>query len=169
MYVYKDIVTTDIEDIFLGYAMDVNVFLTSESNKAYFDYVNAVQEQLQLDKFESWKDYYQFMVEQSFCCDKQLSHVIRMEKIHLFGENAPTLCWYGCNPTFGTDKRYSGIIPLLFSDETKQKCTPVFHSDGDFLFLEFSKDYAEYLNQELWHYGDKFEYNCLELTDDSQE
>lgn len=169
MYVYKNITTTNLEDIFLSYAMDVNVYLTPESNESYMDYLNSIQEQYGLDKFETWKDYYNFMIDGILTCDKHLSNVVRMEGIHLFGDNKPTLCWYGCNPTFNLDKRFYGIVPILFSDETKENCTPVFHTDGDYLFFEFSKDYAEYLNYEVWNYKDKFEYNCLELTDDSQE
>lgn len=169
MYTYKNISTTNLEDIFLSYAIDVNVYLTPEGNKSYFDYVNSIQEALRLDKFESWKDFYTFMAESSLCCDKHLSNVVRLEQIHLFEPDRPTLCWYGCNPTFGTDKRFYGIVPILFSDETKTNFTPVFHTDGDLLFFEFSKDFAKYLFDEQWDYEGEFEFNTLEFVDKPQE
>lgn len=167
MYVYKNICTTNIEEIFLNYALDVNVYLTPESNQGFMEYLNSIQKKFNLNEFKNWKDYYNFITESILFCDKHLSSVIRMENVHLFDPDRPTLCWYGCNPTFGTKDNFYGIVPILFSNETKEKCTPIFNTDGDYLFFEFSKEYAEYLNEEIWHYGDSFKYNCLDLIEES--
>lgn len=163
IYIYKNIESADIEQVFLFYALDVNLYLTPESNVGLFAAMNEYLEKNNLPVFNSWRDYYDCASKDIYGCDQNISKIVRMEQIHIFGEEAPTLCWYGLNPTFGTDKRYYGFIPILFSSEDKEQMTPVYATNGQPLFFEFTEDYATYLNDTFWHYED-FEYNELNIN-----
>ena len=162
MYTFKNITNPKLEDNFLNFAVDVVVYLTPESNEAIFKAINEQQTACGQKEFESWKDYYNAFLE-IFGCDIGFSHIERMENIHLFGSDEPTLCWFGANPDFGSDERYYGLMPILFSDETKTKITPVWYVNHDILFFEFSEEFAAYMNETCWHYKD-YEFRELEIV-----